>query len=245
MHLDTIRQKYINPPIIEALCEIHFSDAQTDPTIPGLFYEKIKKEYPHTQSIPRINFEMQFSQDGINTSQNQQDPMMRFFNNEKSELLQIANNLITVNRLTPYVDYESFIESIKKAVIAYNDVAIPKDIERISLRYINHIIIPETVVDLEKYFTYIPKIEEIYYKVQLTLELKPHFDNHSVFVKIASISGTIDYTKYLLDIYDSLKILNPFDIEFIEQKIGESHENIERVFETAITEKTRNLFEGE
>ncbi len=244
MNAESVRRKYKKSPIIEALCEIHFSESQTDSTLPGLLYEQIKDKYPLKEQISQNSFEIQFEQSGISSQKILQTPMMRFFNQDKSELIQVANNLLTVNRLIPYEDYESFVESIKTAIKKYVDVAQPKFVERIGLRYINHIFIPETLVNSDDYFAYLPRIREHYFNIQLSLELKSFHDNHASFITIATIPNK-NQGVFLLDIYDNLKKNQQIDLENIEQDLNESHENVERIFENVITDKTRELFEEE
>ncbi len=244
MDAESIRRKYKKSPIIEALCEIHFSESQADSTLPGLLYEQVRNKYPIKEQISQNSFEIQFAQDSVSSQKVLQVPMIRFFNQEKSELIQLASNLLTVNRLIPYEDYESFVGSIKNAIENYVDIAKPKSVERIGLRYINHIFIPKADINLDEYFTYLPKIRENYYNIQLSLELKPFYDNHLVFMTIASIPNK-SQGAFLFDIYDNLKKNQEIDLENIEQNLNESHENIERIFEDVVTDKTRELFEEE
>lgn len=240
MNSESIRRIYKRPPIIEALCELHFSETQADSTLLGLFYEKVKENYPVKEELLRTNVDVQVVKGAMNTQRMVQEPLMRFFNKEGTELLQVANNLVTINRLPPYIDYYSFKESIKKAIEVYADVASPKMIDRIGLRYINHIFIPKTLIDLDEYFTYLPRIEDIYYQIRLNLQLKPSFDNHTVFTNIGSLDS---HGTYLLEIYDSINLHQELNFDVVIEKIDEAHENIERIFEKVITPKTRELFE--
>src|SRR5213594_2903618 len=46
MSVSVNRRQYKNPPITEAVCAIHFAPGPDwDPTIPALFYGKIRDEY--------------------------------------------------------------------------------------------------------------------------------------------------------------------------------------------------------
>lgn len=244
MNAEPVRRKYKKSPIIEALYEIHFSESQADSTLPGLFYEQVKEKYPLKEQISQNSFEIQLEQSGVSSQKILQTPMMRFFNRDRSELIQVANNLLTINRLIPYEDYESFVESIKTAIKKYVDIACPKFVERIGLRYINHIFISETTVNSEEYFAYLPKIREHYSNIQLSLELKSFHDTHASFMTIATIPNE-NQAAFLLDIYDSLKKNQEINLENIERDLDESHENVERIFENAITDKTREIFEEE
>ncbi len=242
MDAESIRRKYKNSPIIEALCEIHFSESQTDSTVKGVFFGKVQEDYPIIEDLPRVNFNIQIPKGDVSISN--QESVTRFFNNDKTELIQIASNLLTFNRLAPYEGYDNFRKSVKNVIEKYSEVAKPKAFERIGLRYINHIFIPETILDLDEYFSYMPKIEEVLYQIRLNIELKSVYENHNSYLTISSIPSAIEnYGAILLDIYDVYSAKNEFELESILNKIDETHFSVEQIFEKVITEKTRLLFE--
>ncbi|MBA3694339.1 MAG: TIGR04255 family protein, partial [Acidobacteria bacterium] len=54
--------KYKNPPAIEVLFEIFFSETQSNLTLFGDFYQKIKNDYPRQEQLRNVGFEMNFTQ---------------------------------------------------------------------------------------------------------------------------------------------------------------------------------------
>jgi uncharacterized protein (TIGR04255 family) len=56
-------RKYKNPPVVEALGEIFFSGSKWDSTLPGLFFDKIKDDYPKKRELEQIGVEVSVSKD--------------------------------------------------------------------------------------------------------------------------------------------------------------------------------------
>ncbi|NLI56111.1 TIGR04255 family protein, partial [bacterium] len=99
-----MEREYKNPPLVEALCEFQFIPLQPyDSTIPGLFYEKIKEEYPEKQEQVGINFQLQATEKGFEQKIIQNfPPKIQFFKSDKTSLVQIARELLVINCLKPY-----------------------------------------------------------------------------------------------------------------------------------------------
>jgi len=54
-----MKRKYKKPPIVEALCEFQFIPQEPyNLTIPGLFYDKIKEEFPIRQEQSGLSFNL-------------------------------------------------------------------------------------------------------------------------------------------------------------------------------------------
>ena len=48
---DSFGRKYKKPTVVEDLCEIYFVDSKWDSTVPGMFYDRIKEEYPEKKEL--------------------------------------------------------------------------------------------------------------------------------------------------------------------------------------------------
>jgi len=60
-------KKYKNPPLVEALCEFYFIPQQLyDLTIPGLFYDEIKEDFPEKQEQWGIGSKLQMTEKVLN-----------------------------------------------------------------------------------------------------------------------------------------------------------------------------------
>lgn len=244
------RKNYKKPPAVEALFETYFSETQSNLTLFGDFYQRIKNDYPTQKELKNVGFEMNFTHEIVQTKQLNQGAMMRFSREDDSELVQITQNLLTVNKLKPYSGYDVFKNSIQKALEHYLILSKPKYVERIGLRYINRISIPEKNFILEDYFNFsinfskenegFSSISGILFKVQLT----PKNESHKLFITLSSIpSADEGKSEFILDIYDIFILQKEVSRDFILSVLDEAHRNVEYIFEGVITDSTRNIFE--
>lgn len=243
-------RKYKNPPAIEVLFEVFFSETQSNLTLFGDFYQQIKSDYTKQEQLRNVGLEMNFTQENVQTKQINQGNMMRFSKEDNSELVQISENLLTFNKLKPYLGYEYFRKNVKKVLKPYLELVKPKYSERIGMRYIDRIQIPEDSFELDKYFNFslnfaneeFSTINGISFKVQLT----PKHKDHQLFVTLNSVvSSEKGKSEFILDTYDILLLQKETDENYILSVLDEAHENIEYIFESVITDSTRDLFEEE
>jgi uncharacterized protein (TIGR04255 family) len=241
-------RKYKNPPAIEVLFEVFFSETQSNLTLFGDFYQKIKSDYSRQEQLRSVGLEMNFTQENVQTKQINRGNMMRFSKEDNFELVQVSENLLTVNKLKPYLGYEHFRKNVEKVLQPYIELAKPTYSERIGMRYIDRIQIPEDSFELDKYFNFslnfaneeFSKINGISFKVQLT----PKHKEHQLFVTLNSVvSSEEGKSEFILDTYDILLLQKETDENYILSVLDEAHENIEYIFESVITDSARELFE--
>lgn len=243
---------YEKPPLIEILWEIRLKSIEKwDWTIPGLFYSKIKDKFPKKRQEDLMELELQFPIGMEGPSQqrtNKGIAKMIFSNQEGSFLIQIAPNLIVCNQLKPYTHWNDFKNNSLEVFKKYLELVQLKAIDRIILRYIDRIDIPETSFDFEKYFNYFIHYPE---------EMPPHRTNQVL------IRSTIAFndTKGSLNLTLSSQRVNQkavssfiFDWEYFEDNFSgkelsdidkwgdEAHLYIRKSFESCLTDKTRELF---
>ena len=110
-----MRKKYKNPPLIEALCEFYFppETSQDFESIINLLNEKIQISFPK-----KFRLQLQASQINIDNSgtpivTEQLLPLVRFQSSSEQVLIQLGQNLLTVNHLKPYTSWEEFLPSVE------------------------------------------------------------------------------------------------------------------------------------
>ncbi len=227
-----VRHRYPNPPVVEALCEVFLRGSAWDPTVPGLFYERVRANYPKRgqQDIP-------------------DEPQARFVRDDGSRMIQLARNLLVVNQLQPYPRFEDWRPEVLSALDVYREVATPTGIDRIGLRYINRVSIPAKAADMKEYFRLYPEIPDEFgagqgaFMVRVEVEAKPA--NHSLVVTLGSAPPNPEGgSAFMLDLYETVVPRNGADFDSAASLIDEAHANIERVFENLITDAARALFGG-
>lgn len=241
-------RKYNNPPVVEALCEFQFvSDNPWDLTIPGLIYEKVRDEFPDKQRQIGVNVRLQPTEKGLEHKIETSPPRIQFHKRDKTALIQIAPDVLVINQLKPYPTWSKFKEMVLKNFKIYREIANPKGLKRIGLRYINVIDLDNLQNDLEKYFSLhlsIPKglpgtVDSILSRIKFSYE-----DNkENLMLTFASIiPRKPNMTSILLDLDYALVIPEYVKLNEISDWLEKAHERIESTFESCITENTRKIF---
>jgi len=243
--------KYKNPPIVEALCEFQFIPSQLwDITIPGLIYKKIKKSFPKKQQQIGIGVQFNPTEKGIEHKVEPVPPLIQFYKNDKTALIQIAPDLLVVNQLEPYPVWEKFKLTILENFQVYKQVANPKGFKRIDLRYINVFEFDKLRVELTDYFRYYPSIPKELPQIHNSFLTKVEFpfedSNEMLILTLGSkIPSKPNIVSLVLDIdYVMIKPEYIF-LDAIDSWLDKAHERVENAFESSITDKTRNRFERE
>src|SRR5712692_222149 len=115
-------RRYGRPPVVEALCEIYFTGSNWDPTTPGIFYERLRGNYPQKTSLSQFGIEMQVGPgQQAESRQVAQEPRMRFAKADNSRVVQLARELLIVNQLLPYPRYEEWREEVRAILDIYRE----------------------------------------------------------------------------------------------------------------------------
>jgi len=153
-------QKYKNPPIQEAVCEIHL--ALPKPLTP----EEINKigpvwkaAYPNQQSVEEKVLRVEIALGSSKTSEEAVGRKLVARSAEGLDLCQLAPSLLAVNRLPPYAGWEeSFRSTIIDRFQEAHSILGFGGISNVVLRYINRIEVPESPIVWDKWFKAGPPI---------------------------------------------------------------------------------------
>lgn len=240
---------YSNSPLFEALCEFQFEPNQPwDWTIPGLVYDRVKKEYPKKKQQNVIEMEARVEQNELMPSIKKGGvARLQFLREDETALIQIGQNLLVVNQLRPYPTWGKFQEMIKSGLAIYRDVANPKALKRIGLRYINRLEIPEAEVRIEDYILAVPTIPELIPQVFATwiqrVEI-PFEDSNGLMVMQSGLIKHEEPNKvvFLLDLDFIILDVRKIKLENATDWLEKAHDAVEKTFEVCITDKSRALF---
>ncbi len=235
---------YRNPPIIEAVCEFRFEPSQPwDWTVIGLVYDRIKDEFPEKRQ--RNDIQLAIHAQGAEITQQFQ---MQFWRKDNKALVQVGVDLLTVNLLKPYPNWQTFKDLIVRMLTIYKDITCPKGFRRIGLRYINRIDPPEEKVKIEDYLSTYPIVPsdmpQTYAHWFQRIVIPFERSNGLLVLHAGSIHDEQQQRlAFLLDLdFGTLKGEKvPLDqaMDWLEQ----AHTMVEQVFESCITDKARMLFE--
>jgi len=246
-----MEKKYKSPPVVEALCEFQFVPNEAwDITIPGMLYERIKDEFPIKQQ--QIGFGVRIVQPREGGMRERRmelaSPPMQFFSNDKCSLVQVGQDLLTINHLKPYRTWEVFRPSILKVLGKYVDIANPKGFRQIGLRYINKIDFDEHRIEITDYFNYHPTIPndlpQEHKTFQVTVDIPYEEERDLLRLTLATIipeePGVLSL---VLDIGYSMVKPEGIGFKQVLNWLENAHLIVETAFEASITDKCRGLFE--
>jgi uncharacterized protein (TIGR04255 family) len=239
-------RSYRNPPVVEALSEVFFEGSAWDPTIPGLFYDRVRDQFPGRGQRKDIQIELTVGSREASSRTTHGDPRSEFSNSDRSRLVQVGRDLLVVNQLRPYPHYVDWRPIVLDMCGVYRELAKPASIARATMRYLNRIPVPDTF-QMETYFRMYPEVPpEIgggHGAFLMRLELPALHATHRLILTFGWASPEPDSEHALmLDLYDVAPIQGADTFDGLAQTIDEAHANIERAFEGAITPELRSRF---
>lgn len=243
-------RKYRRPPVVEALCELFLTGSAWDDTVPGRFYDRVKETFPvkRQRAVQEAQFQLSDSGEAA-AGIRQLPPRMQFLTKAGDRLIQLGRDLLVVNLLPPYLRFGGLAPVVHWALDVYRDLAQPRAIAKLGVRYINRVVIPESRIALEDYFALYPSLPtglgDEHGKFMVRLEI-PARKGHQVLVTFGSApAGKPEEIAFLLDLYDIFDPGEPFDLKDVQAQIQTAHQNVEEAFEGSVKDKLRRLFEPE
>ncbi len=243
-----IREKfnYKNPPIVEAICEFRLSqDTRWDLTIPGLFYERVKDDFPHKEQ--KMVSQIELTQE-TNTFQQKiiMSERILLFSDDRKRIIQVGNWLLAINVLKPYPTWNGFRSIIEKCWNNLLEIIDIKGLERVSLRYINQVQLPFESIEIEEYFEFYPYIGERLPQTPSYFIVSAEFpyDGGRDKCRVQLTPGIVGDSElaFILDIDYFLARQRDIDISTVMDWIEKAHGRVEEVFEGCITDKLRETF---
>ncbi|MBV9020755.1 MAG: TIGR04255 family protein [Ktedonobacteraceae bacterium] len=239
-------RRYESPPVIEALCEFKFDpDSFWDLTIPGLMYEKIQETFPRRNQVAQINAAITGNAEGI-IQQFGAIPLMQFLREDGTSLVQVGQNLLTINQLKPYSSWQEFLPLIEKSLQAYKEVVHPKTVSHVALRYINRIEF-EHNIELEDYLNFRPflgkELPQEFSVFVVGVLLPRENTRDSINLQLTTINTDAPNTiSLILDINYILTKPKEVELDNLLKWVDTAHKNVEEIFEACITDKLRQIF---
>jgi uncharacterized protein (TIGR04255 family) len=242
-----MNRKYSNPPIAEVFCEFRFIPSKPwDSNIPEILYKKIKKDFPERQQ--KTTFDIRFeSKNGGIEHKAIMVPRMLFGRSDKTAVIQIAADLLLINHLKPYPTWEGFKPLIFNNLEKYKEIAKPKGLNRIGLRYINKIDFNNSNIELKDYFNISPlipkKLQHSHRSFSSNIEIP--YENERDLLRLILSSKILKNQNILSVTFDlDYFMMKPEGIvlENVNVWADNAHTMIENAFESCITDKCRSLF---
>jgi len=244
-------RRYRKPPVVEALCEMHFEGSEWDDTLIGQFYERVKPQFPQKRQRQIQEAQVRFSSAGeAAAGVRRLPPRMQFVTESGDRMIQLGPDLLVVNQLRPYASFEDWEKTLYSALETYGELARPKVLARLGVRYLDRVVIRSPVVRMEHYFALYPEIPPAlgasHGAFMLRVEFPERQSGHKLLVTFGSAPpeepGT---TAFLLDYYDVSEPGGTITKESVQPYVQTAHENVIEAFEASVTDQLRALFEPE
>ncbi|MUG97107.1 TIGR04255 family protein [Scytonema sp. UIC 10036] len=249
------QRQYRNPPIEEAVCEFRFAPGSAwNFTVPGLFYEKIKDFYtgePRQQNLVAAEFQTSPQPQNSEIRVRQTVNKILFPSANTTRLVGVGPDILSIHILRPYEGWDEFRGRISQALDVYLEVIKPVGVKRTALRYINRIVLPEKQnIDLSQYFTVYPQIpNEIQTRVSGFLNRTDLIYEDlpiQLGLTISDASDPIENPEIIIDLEISQEWTDSFLApEEALSSLNELKQREGQAFESLITDRTRELFDGD
>jgi len=248
----TVYQSVPNAPITEALLDIQVARTEdVDFTALEPFCDAIAAEYPTRRH--RIEWQAAFSvsDDGPAIAASPGGGTVGYLltSRDGSQIAQARVNGFSLSRLRPYQDWNRFRAEAQRLWEIYLEIAQPRMIERIALRYINRLELPLPFEDFREYVRTAPEIAPGLPQSLSHFLMQLHIPS-SVHDAVAIVTETLEPPKddgsllpFILDI-DAVRkgSLHPNDPTLWE-RFEKLHALKNEIFFQTITEKTKALFQ--
>jgi uncharacterized protein (TIGR04255 family) len=170
----------------------------------------------------------------------------RWKGSDPANVVQTRLDAFALSRLSPYDRWESFIKEARKIWDVYLEVAKPKSVSRIAVRFINRFDFPGPTLNLKDYLTVYPEFpEKQFHSVNGTLmQIQvPQPDLNGLLVVNEALIPTV--------VPGTIAFVLDFDL-FAQGEWSTKDESVwsfleklrtrkDEIFEASITEKTRGL----
>lgn len=214
------------------------------------FLKALRADYPQSKEIRRVQFKVNTEAGEIEKTD---DPNQhRLANEEENRLVIVGHDSILVSHLAPYGGWEELERAAEFAWKTSRKIAGVRKLVRYGVRYINRLDLPldsDGSVDYEEYLALRIRLPEDFDSLN-AYEIKFSFDMHdiqaagTVSSKVAE-QVIIDHGAFYLDIDISSTYNLPQNYDDLISKLREVRLKKNNLFEQFITDKAREIFNGE
>jgi uncharacterized protein (TIGR04255 family) len=247
-------RKYRNPPIDEAMCQFTWVNPLTwDASIPGRMFARFKNRYPALPSQQQLIQANLIANAATNPPDLSLVPTERFvfLSDDGTDRLSVGTQSLGFHRTKPYNSFEENLlpRITEQLPEALETLGHEPGFSKVSIRYINRIVIDQPTVNVQDYFTHPDAASILPEGFQETLTgffyrtaLKRNEQPQELYVTFGSAFAPKDSVAFVLDI----DISHEFEVpaqpkQAISQAI--SLKELENsIFESLITDKCRELF---
>ena len=251
--MTTQSRQYSNPPLHEALVEFRFAEPERwSPTVPGVMSvdQTIMDRYDgeNEEAAPAgVTFNLNLGPGNLIIGQ--QPNKVRFQSEDKTCLMLVGRDALSVHRVNDYPGWPTFVDEVKKALAALDGaMKVERGITRIGVRYINRIPIPSLESDFADYLSTVSAVhgglegtrtgyrDASEYRLEepmsrLVVQQSSQRLSDDEFALMLDIDAIAEFPEPLAERNEALKL------------VDELHDMIVRVFESSVTDEAKEKFQ--
>jgi len=241
-----INKKYKSPPIKEAIFELFFESINWTPATPGIFFNLVKDKFPIIIQLPG-GFGISFMQ-GIQVGPGN-NGIIQFKSEDGKSIIQLSNNLLTVNRLPEYIGWEFYKIMILYSIECLNKSLKITKINRVGLKSINKIDIKSHSYENFKrcfnvYPTLVDSANTNLNSIILNYESFLNENKDVLAVHIATLNKEIGYeAPALFQLYYTR--ITDVKENLIEEWLETAHKQLYESFDTILTTECKSSFDND
>lgn len=234
--------RYSNAPIIQAIMDLRIqSDVDWNEELSQKIIEQFKTEFPMYRKVLHNSVSV-----GNQITHTIKETGIRFDSEDGRFFLQMEPEGFTFSIIRDYQTWSEFSKMAFNLLAIYEGLFQPRNTTRQALRYINVVEIPQSNFDLKDYFEVYPHVFNDNSDTVTGLDLRvsiqsPLLNNGHSLITQRTLSSSPDSTNILLDIDVIEKQNISFNIEILKDSMLRLRTEKNRIFEAAITDKTREL----
>jgi uncharacterized protein (TIGR04255 family) len=242
-----ITKKYKNPPLTEAVFELFYEASNWTPAIPGEFYSIIKSDYPIITQSPS-GFGVAYGAKGIQIGSGNSE-LTQYRTKDNQSIIQLSNNLYTVNKLPVYSGWESYKIMIMNSITSLKNVLDIKKVNRVGLRTINKIDIRQHSYDnFKNHFNAHPSlpssIKGDINSIHLNFETQIEKDTEILAVNLSTLRKEPGYeAPTLFQLYYTR--IREVELNEIENWLEIAHNQLHISFESILTKECKSIFDND
>lgn len=241
-----MKRRYRQPPILEAVCEIHFELPEPLTAEQVALMEPVwKPSLPNVQTNEEKGVEVLVGLNGVETKTLTHGQRLVARAEDGSRLAQLSGRFLAVNQLKPYPGwsggFRDHIHARLNEVCAHLPI---KRVSRINLRYIDRLDLPEVPLQWRKWFTFklplpasIPAtggMAQFHYEQELPGGLR-------LVLHLVSMAPVMEgHTSVIMDC--TISWHGSASVKECPELLEQVHEPHPRIFDDCLTPRSRKLF---
>lgn len=240
---------YSRPPITEAVIELRTDDGASEADLARVS-RKLAKQYPQGIIMEEVEYDLR-------PNEPEAPPMMRSTGKkqwrhstaEGENVVLFSTGSISTSRLAPYGSWEDLFGRTQANWQVYRDLAGKRALKRVGVRYINRLDIPgpaDTRLDLNEYLNVAVQrpivLDGLLLESTASVRVELANSAYSAILTVATAPpALIDHAAVLVDLDVYAEVDLPRRDDDMWAKLSEIRELKNRIFESCITDRTREL----